>query len=158
MYREISNGEIFSEYQLRAKYPHKSFPKKFNQNVCADLGVDLILTPDMQVPSSPYKVVEKNGIEQNADGDWQWVFVERDLFPATDEKTTEQLIAEYEAQQQEAQAESMREKRDELLSRTDWMACSDVVMSDEWKAYRQALRDIPQQSGFPETIEWPTKP
>ena len=96
MYIENSTGEIFNEYQLRAKYPHKSFPKKFNENVCADIGVDLILTPETPAPSSQYKVIEKDGIEQNADGKWQWVFIERDMFPATDEKTTEQLIAEHE--------------------------------------------------------------
>ena len=158
MYIENSTGEIFSEYQLRAKYPHKSFPKKFNENVCSDIGVDLILTPETPAPSSQYKLVEKDGIEQNSNGEWQWVFVERDMFPATDEKTTEQLIAEHKAQQKETEAESMRQKRDEMLSRTDWMACSDIVMSDEWKAYRQALRDVPQQSGFPETVEWPAKP
>ena len=51
-----------------------------------------------------------------------------------------------------------RFKRDGLLAETDWMANSDVTMSDEWKTYRQALRDVPSQSGFPETINWPTKP
>ena len=55
-------------------------------------------------------------------------------------------------------AASERNERNGLLSETDWMASSDVTMSDEWKTYRQALRDVPSQSGFPETITWPTKP
>ena len=38
--------------------------------------------------------------------------------------------------------DSLRNRRNQLLSETDWMANSDVTMSDEWKAYRQALRDI----------------
>ena len=38
------------------------------------------------------------------------------------------------------------------------MALSDVQMKDGWADYRQALRDIPQQSGFPGDIDWPVKP
>jgi len=49
-------------------------------------------------------------------------------------------------------------KRWRLLSETDWMACSDVTMSDNWKTYRQALRDITEQDGYPQIINWPTKP
>ena len=52
----------------------------------------------------------------------------------------------------------VRNQRDSLLSATDWMALSDVTMSDAMTTYRQALRDIPAQSGFPSDITWPTKP
>jgi len=55
-------------------------------------------------------------------------------------------------------AVAVREERDEKLKETDWMASNDVTMSDEWRTYRQALRDIPSQSGFPNTITWPTEP
>ena len=50
-----------------------------------------------------------------------------------------------------------RNERNELLAETDWMANSDVTMSDSWKTYRQALRDLPAQSGFPD-VDFPTKP
>ena len=50
-----------------------------------------------------------------------------------------------------------REERDNLLSETDWMANSDVTMTDAWKTYRQALRDLPAESGFPD-VDFPTKP
>ena len=52
---------------------------------------------------------------------------------------------------------NVRSKRDGLLSETDWMALSDVTMSDTITAYRQALRDIPSQSGFPFSVTWPIK-
>ena len=51
----------------------------------------------------------------------------------------------------------IRIKRNELLAETDWMALGDVTMSDAWKTYRQALRDLPAQSGFPD-VDMPTKP
>ena len=51
-----------------------------------------------------------------------------------------------------------RSKRDRLLSDTDWMALSDNTMTPEWATYRQALRDITAQEGFPYSVNWPTKP
>ena len=58
----------------------------------------------------------------------------------------------------EGKAKYARLDRDYLLREVDWSAGSDVTMSDAMKAYRQALRDVPQQAGFPDTIEWPVKP
>ena len=52
----------------------------------------------------------------------------------------------------------IRRHRDNLLTETDWMANSDVTMSDEWKTYRQALRDIPASNTIYEDVTWPTKP
>ena len=48
--------------------------------------------------------------------------------------------------------------RDTLLAATDVWALSDRTMTAEQTAYRQALRDIPDQAGFPTDITWPTKP
>ena len=50
------------------------------------------------------------------------------------------------------------EQRDNLLKETDHYGLSDFTMTDEMAAYRQALRDVPQQEGFPTDITWPTKP
>ena len=57
--------------------------------------------------------------------------------------------------------ENLRNKRNNLLKETDWMANSDVTMSDDWKTYRQQLRDLP--SGLDtvakvEAKEFPEKP
>lgn len=54
-------------------------------------------------------------------------------------------------------AEAVRLYRNELLSRCDDKVWPDHV-PDAWKTYRQALRDIPAQSGFPTNVTWPTKP
>ena len=55
-------------------------------------------------------------------------------------------------------AKEARATRDRLIAETDWMALSDVQMSDGWAAYRQALRDVPEQPGFPDNIDWPKIP
>ena len=51
-----------------------------------------------------------------------------------------------------------RWNRLQLLEETDIYAVGDRPMSDEMRAYRQALRDITQQEGFPDNVVWPTKP
>ena len=54
---------------------------------------------------------------------------------------------------------SVRAKRDNLLSTSDWTQVDDSpVDKSAWPTYRQALRDVPAQSGFPNTITWPNKP
>ena len=58
----------------------------------------------------------------------------------------------------DATEEEVRAKRDFLLKETDFYALSDVTMPDEMATYRQALRDVPSQSGFPANVTWPTKP
>lgn len=53
-----------------------------------------------------------------------------------------------------------RGKRDQLLKQCDWTQLPDVPEStkEKWAPYRQALRDITNQEGFPENITWPEKP
>jgi len=56
-------------------------------------------------------------------------------------------------------AQSVRAQRDVLLRESDWTQVQDApVDATVWATYRQALRDVPQQSGFPDEIEWPTPP
>ena len=59
-----------------------------------------------------------------------------------------------------AAAAGIRSERDNLLAQTDWTQGKDIsdAVSSVWATYRQALRDIPQQAGFPTTITWPVKP
>ena len=52
---------------------------------------------------------------------------------------------------------AVRNTRNNLLKATDWRASSDLTLSDAWKTYRQALRDVPTQSD-PFNITWPTEP
>jgi hypothetical protein len=57
---------------------------------------------------------------------------------------------------------SARSERDFLLKKTDWTQLPDSPLTDaqkaEWSTYRQSLRDVPQQSGFPVNVVWPTEP
>ena len=57
-------------------------------------------------------------------------------------------------------AETVRAERDGKLMTSDWTQLPDVpqTIRDKYTTYRQALRDIPLQTGFPQEILWPTKP
>lgn len=55
-------------------------------------------------------------------------------------------------------ASNVRDKRDELLLVTDHQALSDRSLSTAFATYRQALRDVTSQDGFPTSITWPVKP
>jgi len=60
----------------------------------------------------------------------------------------------------EAKAKGIREQRDALLDESDFAVLPDSPVSDidAWKAYRQELRDVPQQDGFPQEVVWPNPP
>jgi hypothetical protein len=62
----------------------------------------------------------------------------------------------------EEYASEAREKRNALLAETDYLMLPDYPLPEEkfqaFAAYRQALRDVPLQSGFPRQIDWPVKP
>ena len=55
--------------------------------------------------------------------------------------------------------EALRRERTQKLSETDWMLLSDTTeMSEDWKVYRQALRDLPANTTDPENPTWPPEP
>ena len=81
--------------------------------------------------------------------------------------TEEEVNSEIARLQSEEPMRRLRLYRNDLLAETDWMANSDVTMSDAWRTYRQALRDLPSTAtpvldntskpGI-SGVTWPTKP
>jgi len=162
-YRIRSTGEVKTQGQIRSMHPNVSLPKVWNANVNDTLGIDPVLASPKRDPSGDYKAVVRNGVEQDANGNWVWAWTENDMFQEyTDDEGTvvtvqDQIDAKI-AADNAALASAARSQRDELLKATDHFALSDVAMSDEMTTYRQSLRDVPQQADFPNTINWPTKP
>ena len=59
----------------------------------------------------------------------------------------------------EEKAGQVRAERNTKLAATDWTQVADAPVDKEaWATYRQALRDVPQQAGFPWAVEWPAQP
>jgi hypothetical protein len=164
-YRIKSSGEIKSQGEIRKLNPNVSLPRVWGANVMESLGIDPVLASPKPDASGEYKTVVRNGVEQDANGNWVYAWTERDMFSDyTDEDGTVHTKAEQEAAytaKKTADAEAaVRSKRDSLLAETDWMALTDVTMSAEMATYRQALRDITTHANFPnlEDADWPTKP
>jgi hypothetical protein len=162
-YRIRSTGEVKTQGEIRRMHPNVSLPKVWNESVEEALEIDVVLATPEPEPSADYKIVVQGDAEQDADGNWVRAWVEQDMFQEyTDDEGVTHSVADqkaaYDAQKNESLAASERTKRDNLLSATDHYGLADMTMSTEMTAYRQALRDVPQQAGFPSTITWPTKP
>ena len=75
---------------------------------------------------------------------------------------TDEFVAKLKAADEANEAKRIRMLRGQLLADCDYIMLSDVDKTEEekeaWKAYRQALRDIPEQSGFPWNVVFPEKP
>ncbi|HSG62730.1 MAG TPA: tail fiber assembly protein [Pseudomonadales bacterium] len=81
------------------------------------------------------------------------------MFADTEESSAAEQEAAYKAMKDEEQAKSVRQQRGEKLKESDWTQVADAPVDQAaWAAYRQALRDVTAQSGFPWTIDWPTQP
>ena len=162
-YRVRASGELKSETDLRLENRNVSFPKVWNTNVFEALGIDPVLAAPAPAPSAEFKVVTRNGAVQDSNGNWVEAWVEREMFTEyTDEEGNVQTVSAqqtaYTTRRNNEKAVVERATRDTLLKETDHFALSDVTMTDAMRTYRQALRDVPQQSEFPNTITWPTKP
>lgn len=157
-FRVRSSGELKTQGEIRKLNPNVSLPKVWNENVYEALDIDPVLETPKPEPSAAYKSVVRDGAEQDSSNNWVQKWLERDMFADTESATKAEQEAAYQAELDAAAATQARTTRDTKLSESDWMGLSDVTMSDEWKTYRQALRDVPGQSGFPYDITWPTEP
>ena len=162
-YRIRSTGEVKSQGQVRSMHPNVSLPKVWSANVNETLGIDPVLITPQPAPSADFKIVVRNGVEQDAKGNWVQAWTEREMFTeyTDDDGNTITVQTQKDAKtaaDNAALEASERSERDELLKATDHYGLSDVTMTDAITAYRQALRDVPQQAGFPSSITWPTKP
>ena len=75
-----------------------------------------------------------------------------------EELEVDEREAAWEASADVRAAEEVREKRNAALAVTDYVGLSDYPVKAGELEYRQALRDVPQQAGFPNTHTWPIKP
>ena len=83
-------------------------------------------------------------------------------YKLVDVQAVERTVEEIAADRVPLQARAVRAQRDKLLAATDWAVLPDSPLDGTsqtaLKTYRQALRDVPQQEGFPGTITWPEMP
>ena len=166
-YRNRSTGEVNTQGAIRKLHPNTSLPRVWTADICEFLGIDPVLAAPAPAASGEYKLVGRKGVTQDANGNWVEAYVERDMFAdhITEEGVTVTKAEQeqtYTARRNEEAATAVRAERDKLLASCDWMAIkafeAGSTLSAEWATYRQALRDVTAQEGFPNEITWPTKP
>ena len=163
-YRIQSTGEVKTQGEVRRMHSNTSLPRVWDANVCSALGIDPVLeAPKPEVTG--YTQAVRNGATQDANGNWVQAWSVVDMFQDyTDDEgvthTKAEQEAAYQADLDAKAAASVRSTRDAKIAETDWMALTDVTMSTEMAAYRQALRDITTHANFPnlQDSDWPTKP
>jgi len=160
-YRVRATGEVKSQGQIRKV----SLPRVWNANVCEVLGIDPVLASPKPEKLGTYTTVVRDGVKQDANGNWVYDWTERHMFNDyvdEDGNTVTRASQEeaYQAKLDTEAGERVRETRNGKLSETDWWALSDVTMTEAQTAYRQALRDITDHANFPylDDADWPTKP
>jgi hypothetical protein len=141
---KLTNGtpETYTILQLRRDNPNVSFPKDIPAETLESFGVYTV----KELPRPEYNPEThylKSSDFYQVDGVWQMHYYAEPLPQSRVELT-------------------MRNKRDKLLSESDWVVAVSYEQQNpvpqEWASYRQQLRDIPTQQGFPYDIIWPQIP
>lgn len=154
-------GQVMFEYEFRAYQKSIDGPtwEQTTDEILEALGADPVFEGP-QVSGTVYQYSQRSGVEQ-IDGKWYTKYILGPVF-VDGETTAAEQEAAYKAQKDAEFAKSARDSRDTLLAECDWVVVKSLesgqAVPTEWANYRQALRDLPQQAGFPVTIVWPVKP
>jgi hypothetical protein len=162
-YRHTGTGEVKTQGQWRSHYSNVSLPRAWKQATLDGLNLEAVLASPAAT-TTQYQNSVRDGVVQDANGNWVENYVAQDMFADTTEDGVTTTKAEHEAAYQQqldsSTAESNRSQRDRLIAETDWWASSDLTMTAEQTDYRQALRDITSHANWPDLSEsdWPVKP
>ena len=126
------------------------------------LGADVVFEGAQATGGTVYQYSQANGVEQ-VDGKWYTKYILGPVFidQVVDGVTTTaaEQEATYKTSKDAEQAKSVRATRGTKLAECDWTQVADAPVDKAvWATYRQALRDVTTQTGFPWTITWPDAP
>jgi hypothetical protein len=152
MFAKIENNQVaeypLTEGAIKLRFPNTSFPTNF----VAALPEGYVRVQPSSQPSEDELKVIAEGTPALVDGMWTQTWVQSDKY------TADELVA-YNAKKEVDKQQEERNVRTSLLAKSDWTQLADSpVDKAAWATYRQALRDITAQSGFPWEITWPETP
>ena len=150
-------GAVMYEGEFRALFPNTSMPQQLSEELINEFGGDVVFEGPQASGGNHYQYSQAAGVEQ-LDGKWYTKYVLGPIFTDGETTAAEQEAA-YKATKDAKQAKSVRDQRNTKLSESDWTQIADSTADKAaWATYRQALRDITIQNGFPWTIDWPVNP
>lgn len=157
-----STGAVMYEAEFRAYQKANNGPTWdiTTTEVLEALGADVVFEGPQASGGTVYQYSQANGVEQ-VEGKWYTKYILGPVFTDGETTAAEQEAA-YKATKDAEQAASVRTSRAEKLKECDWTQVDDSPLTNvqkaAWATYRQALRDISAQAGFPWTIDWPVAP
>ena len=166
-YRNRTTGEVKSQGAWRADFANMSLPRVWKAATLDALDLDPVLRSPAATTTA-YQTSVRDGVVQDANGNWVENYVARDMFADTTEDGVTTTKAEHEAAYQAkldaATAEGHRVTRNKLLADSDWTQMNDSPLSNEdktaWATYRQELRDMSDLASWPNIADddWPVAP
>jgi len=166
-YRNRTTGVVKTQGQWRQEFANMSLPRVWKAATLDALDLDPVLkSPAATV--GDYQVSVRDGVVQDANGNWVENYVARDMFQDTTEDGVTTTKAEHEAAYQATldakTAEGHRTTRNKLLADSDWTQMNDSPLTNEvktaWATYRQELRDLSDLDAWPnlDDDDWPVAP
>lgn len=139
-------GAVVTHSEFRALFPNTGFPQQLTEEIINDFGGDVVFEGPQAQPTR-YQVAFRDGVEQDAEGRWFTKYSVADM--------DAEAIAAKDAEQ----AKAVRDTRNQKLKDSDWTQLIDAPVDRQaWIVYRQELRDISVQTGFPWEVTWPEMP
>lgn len=152
-----ATGQVLLQHEWE-KWVAQTYSKSVSgitEEVVNNFDSDIVLEGPQATGGTVYQYSQADGVEQ-IDGKWYTKYI---LGPVFTGDTAVADEAAYKAMKDAEQSEIVRDKRNDKLSESDWTQLADSTADKTaWATYRQALRDVPSQAGFPWTIDWPTQP
>ena len=162
--RETGAVVFDNEFRIYAQNKGAIFGSPLDEGFINSFGGDIVLEGPQASGGTVYQYSQRAGVEQ-IDGKWYTkytlgpVFTDRAAEGDQPAQTAAEQETAYKAMKDAEQAANVRTSRTEKLKDCDWTQIADSTADKTaWATYRQALRDITAQSGFPWTITWPDAP
>ena len=162
--RVRNTGAVMYEDEFRRLHEGLGLPKLLTEEVINEWGGDIVLEGPQASGGTVYQYSVRSGVTE-IEGKWYTnyilgpVFTDRAAEGDQPAQTAAEQETAYKAMKDAEQAKSVRTSRTEKLKDCDWTQIADSTADKAaWATYRQALRDITAQSGFPWTITWPESP
>lgn len=155
-----ATGQVMLEDELRRWAKDNGGPSwdQTTDEVLEALGADVVFEGPQASGGTVYQFSTRSGVEL-VDGKWYTKYILGPVFTDNEEATAAEQEAAYKAQKDAEQAKSVRDSRNTKLKDCDWTQVADApVDKAAWAVYRQALRDVTSQEGFPWTVTWPEAP
>jgi hypothetical protein len=158
--RVKATGAVMYESEFRA-YIKNTSGASWNETtdeILQSLGADVVFEGAQATGGTVYQYSQRDGVEE-VGGKWYTKYILAPVFTDNEDATAAEQEAIYKAMKDAEFATNARSQRDKLLAESDWTQVIDAPVNQEaWATYRQSLRNVPQQDGFPTTIVWPVKP